>query len=90
LVFELWNNSGEYTVRVVYNGEVKKIPICGYRIECTLYELKKWFEGFKVNNLDIACGFIAKNKTFYAVIFLMGSVIIGFIFYICYLLKRVK
>lgn len=32
IIFELWNNNNEYTVKMLYNGEIKKIPICGGKV----------------------------------------------------------
>lgn len=40
IIFELWNDSGNYTIQVLYNGEKRKIPICNYSYECTLEQFK--------------------------------------------------
>lgn len=90
VLFELWNNNGEFTVRVLVNGRLRKIPFCDYRVECTLGEFRKWVKGFAVSNVGEACGYVGDTKTYYAVIFLMASLIIVFIFYVIFLHAKIR
>lgn len=56
LVFELYSYGTQYTFKVNYNGEHRKIPFCDNKVECPIERLESWYETWKVRDIKAACG----------------------------------
>lgn len=46
-------------------------------------------QSFAVSDPNYACGYVAKNKIFFAVIFILSSAIVVLAFYICFLHAKI-
>lgn len=36
ILFELWENGTDHYIKILYNGKPRKIPICGYKLQCSV------------------------------------------------------
>jgi len=57
LAFELWNysNSSAYNVRMLYNGNVVKLPACDFAEFCSFTRFSSWIQQFIPTNWQKQC-----------------------------------
>lgn len=51
LIFELWEyKNSSHTIKIRYNGQVRKIPFCDWQLECPVERFYAWYDSFKDEN----------------------------------------
>jgi len=62
LIFEVWQyNSSYHSIKIRYNGEIKKIPFCGWQTECSVEVFYAWFDQWKDVDYIETCGVYDKD-----------------------------
>lgn len=68
-----------HIIKVVYNGEPRKIPFCGNAYECRLNEFEKFVAEMSVPDPNDSCGIREQFVKLYIVIGVLAFFIVVFI-----------